>query len=125
MNEHKRDWKACAENPILKALRRDIGSYSERRRLVANRLAGGYFLLDRTDDASVQKLVEINIRTLAEIAARKTSYSFQIFEMESRHNSADDLTVHVRKPEVAARVAVDQPLVVQAEQMEDSGVQVV
>jgi hypothetical protein len=52
----------------------NIGSYSERRRLVANRSAGGYLLLDRTDDASVQKPVEVNIRKLAEIAARKTSY---------------------------------------------------
>jgi hypothetical protein len=30
-------------------------------------------LLDKTDDASVQKLVEINVRKLSEIAAEKTS----------------------------------------------------
>lgn len=31
-------------------------------------------LLDKTDDAAVQKLVEINVRKLAQIAAEKTSY---------------------------------------------------
>ncbi len=31
-------------------------------------------LLDKTDEASVQKLVEINVRKLAQIAAEKTSY---------------------------------------------------
>ena len=31
-------------------------------------------LLDKTDDVSIQKLVEINVRKLSEIAAEKTSY---------------------------------------------------
>jgi hypothetical protein len=31
-------------------------------------------LLDKTDEASVQKLVEINVRKLSQIAAEKTNY---------------------------------------------------
>ena len=43
----------------------------------------------------------------------------------SRQDVADDLALHVGQAEVAAGVAVGQPRVVQAQQVEDRGVEVV
>ena len=43
----------------------------------------------------------------------------------SRENLVHDLSVHVGQPEVTALEAVRQPLVVEAELMQDGGVQIV
>ena len=43
----------------------------------------------------------------------------------SGDNILDDLAIHVRQPEIAAGVAVGQPGVIQAQQVQDRRVQVV
>ena len=49
----------------------------------------------------------------------------QTRERRSCNDRLDDLPVHVGQPVVAAAVAVGQPLVVDAQQVQDGGVQVV
>ena len=42
-----------------------------------------------------------------------------------RHDLLDDAAVHIREPEIAARVAIGEPFVIQSQQVQHRGVQIV